>query len=651
MGAPTSALAAGLEGLVVAAILLVLGWLVISMVTARFGLDGPTCWGLSTAGLGMFVTVVMIVHILTGGLIFRVVWVVPALIGGTIVTLGALRLRAWTAAGSPRPHMRTAVLMLGLVLAGVAIWGTPVFRSFPINFGADTAMHSAYSSELLKGETTPSAPITGRIPNQYPWLFHAALALTARVTPGEHATDGLGPLEFTLMGGTLLALFALGRSISQRLAGGVGVALLGGLTGGFGYFISLGPALVFSPRINPTRFWGDFLFVRSFNPSFYQLIPPFPRDLAFAFLVCALTLAIAGFRSRSVPLLTVAGATIGMAGLSNGEAFFVGMAVFFLLALIPMGMSRTRAMAALFGSGVAVYLLWLVPQLISYVQLGGYVNLTIVSLVSLPLWATIASWGMITPLALVGLPLWLRRSVTDPGARVLAVLLAVCVAALLIATLLPNLLGTALLALLRAHRYWPLLAFALSVYAGLGAVWLMDRMKPTWLKAVAWTVIFGLCVPSPILAGIAVQKRMAPRGLIPVAASGNPHSLLNIVAKRPGACVVAAPKAPGRRVWTYSGYRMVMYWVGVPHPGNRARIRWADIYHHIVPEAQRIEDNRTLVHGNVPHRKWEALVHKYGVDAVVTPDYLVPRGIGLPSKGIRANDAPFTVFRTGDCGS
>ena len=90
-----------------------------------------------------------------------------------------------------------------------------------------------------------------------------------------------------------------------------------------------------------------------------------------------------------------------------------------------------------------------------------------------------------------------------------------------------------------------------------------------------------------------------------------------------------------------------MFWVGTPHPGNKARIRWRDIYQRIIPERQRIRDDRDLVRGNVTHSEWERIVHKYGVDVVVTPDYLVPRGTGLPARGVLASDAPYTVFFTG----
>jgi hypothetical protein len=297
-------------------------------------------------------------------------------------------------------------LLLGGIAAGaLLVWGSPVWRAFPIHFGGDTSMHAAWASQLLDGEATPSAAITGQIPNYYPWMFHATLALAAVFMPNGHAVVALSPLQLALAMGTLLALFALGRSLAGGAAGGAGVALLAGATGGFGYFLSRGPTLLFSPRGHETDFGGDFLFVRSYNPAFYQLAPPFPRDLAFAFLVCALVLAVVG-----------------------------------------------------------------------------------------------------------------------------------------------------------------------------------------------------------------------------------------------------APRVIDRRIWTYTGFRSVMYWVSVPHPGNESRIRWAGIYRHITPEAQRVRDNHILTYGDVSPRRWRAVARRYGVDVVVAYKGAADNR-GFPSGGVRVEDGPYTVFRLSDCGS
>lgn len=439
--------------------------------------------------------------------------------------------------------------------------------------------------------------------------------------------------------------------IAQDRRSGLGTALLSGLTGGLGFFVARGPAVLLHPRVDTTRYWGDLLFVRSYNPSFYQLAPPFPRDLAFALLVCALSLVILGNRRDDLRLIALGGAAVGVAGLSNPDSFLVGAGALVLLCIFPAGMRRRRLIPALLLPLAGMYALWFVPQMLSYVHFGGYVNLTKVTPVVLPAWAIVASWGVITPLAAIGFVIWAPRARHDPGARLL-LLVAVSAGALVGAvSVASHLVGHAFMALDRAHRYWPLLGFALAVYAGLGLGELVSRLRPRAAAVAAALLAVLLALPSPVLASAAAPAKAPPWGSYKMALGGDPNALLNLVAEDPGRCVVAAPRRVARQIWAYSGYRLLMFQVSVPHPGNPARIRWPGIYRRTIPIHVREHVTHVLTHGLTTPRDWLRLAHRYGIDIVVAPDYAVHPGKGFPPGGRRASNLPFTVFRLDGCGS
>lgn len=650
MGPPSSPLQAGFEGVALACFLLLLGWLVAEAVTYRLDLETLTRAGLSLFGLGLLTLAVMVAQIATRGAVLENAWVARGIVIGAFVVLGAGRL-LWRRRG-PAAGWRAWAAMLALSVLSLGVWGTTTFRAFPVNFGGDTYMHSAYTQELLNGESTPSAAITGKIPNSYPWLFHGTQALVADLTPGGHAVDALTPLELTMVAGTVMALFALGREVTRRAGGGAGLALLAGMGGGWGYFLARRPALIYAPRGHETVWWGDFLFVRSYNPAFYQLTPPFPRDLAFVFLVAGLALAVHGMRSSSTGSLLLAGVSVGLAGLTNAEAFFVGMLTLAALSAFPIGVTRPKAAMCLLLPAVGVYLFWALPQAISYVQLGGYVNLTVVGPVTLPAWAILFGWGMITPFAIVGVGRRLRDIFSDPGVRVA---LVVCLAAgvlVFLSTFVPRLLGNAFMSVGRAHRYWPLLGFGLALWGAAGLAWLTMRVPGVVPKAALWVAAIGLCIPSPVLASDRLVSRAQPLGAIPTAARGDPTALFNLIGPGRGRCVVAAPAGIGRQVWAYTGYRMVMYWTSVNRSTNQSRVRWRNIYKRITPEAQRIEANRVLVGGMAAKRVWRRVARHFGVDVVVVKNSVLATHLTrFPRGGTEATDAPFTVFRLSHCGS
>jgi hypothetical protein len=651
LSAPSSAPVAGLQAVAVAVLLLTLGRLVAGAVAGRRNLDEPELWGLGVAGLTLYSLALMGAHMATGGRVLSNPWLTRGLTGALFIALALRHVLARDRVRRPdRPALAAAA---GVAAAAAVVWGLPLFRVLPLPPGGDVILHSGWSSQLMNGEPTPSAFITGDVPNFYPWLFHALLALTARLTPGGRALHALGPLQLVLASGGTLGLFALGRALTRSTLGGAAAALLCALTGGIGFVLLRGVDVVVDPRTHGADYLGDLLFKRSYNVSFHHLAPPFPRDLALALLVSFLLLLVLGLRSGRTRLLIGAGVALGMAGLTGAEAFLAGLGVAAVAPLWALSSRRLRALAALLSPALGLYALWAVPQVLAYLRLGGYRNLTAVGPVTLPPAAVLGGWGVTTPLAAVGAARSVPRARGDPGSRVLVVATGVTLALVVASTLVPEVLGEAFLSLGRAHRYWPLLHLCVALYAALGAAWLVDRAARVgrWWAAAAGVALVAVAVPSPVVAGLALGPERPAGGVLAAAVTGEPGSALNLIAPEPGGlCVVAAPLDIDDPIFTYTGYRMVMYTWGTTEVANRARIRWQDIYERIVPEEERLRDNRLLVRGRGPSGLWRETTRRYGVDVVVVPAAAAGRAVFAPYRRDEARDADLVVVRLSSCG-
>src|SRR5207244_8215698 len=114
--------------------------------------------------------------------------------------------------GRPKLSSRREMIVAwGMCFVALLAWGSPVGRLLPIDAMGDTPWHMGLASQILNGESTPAATVTGAVPNYYPWMFHAVIALLAQFAPGGRAFHALGPLQLFLAGGSALTLFALGR--------------------------------------------------------------------------------------------------------------------------------------------------------------------------------------------------------------------------------------------------------------------------------------------------------------------------------------------------------------------------------------------------------------------------------------------------------
>ncbi|MFN2490533.1 MAG: hypothetical protein ABR529_12505 [Actinomycetota bacterium] len=651
--APSSAALAGAQALVVAGGGLFFGRLLAGVLPARPDEDEVHLWALAFPALALYTLLLMVGHMLTGGAVFGDPWIAR---GISAATFAVLLVRAAAARllrrkpSTTRSRRALGWLVSGLVVVGLLIWATPIARSLPLDVRGDTNLHAGWAAQLLNGEPTASASITGPIPNFYPWLFHSLLAFTALFTPGGRTFHALAPMQLLQVSGAILALFALGRVLGGIVCG-VATVVLGAATGGVGFVMLRGLDVVMDPRADGLRYMGDLLYKRSYNVAFLNLAPPFPRDVGWTLLTGALLLLTLGLQRKKPAVLGLSGVVLGLVGLTGAESFLVGVLAAGLAALCAGGTDRLRVLAVVLGPALLVYALWFGPQVVNYVRLGGYVNITQVGPVTLPPTAILVSWGVVTPLAVLGLGRWLHRKSRDAAVCVVAALSIVAAAAVVVSVAAAGSSEGAFLTLGRAHRYWPLLHFALVLWGGMGASWLIEALGRR-SKALSWGLalaLVALAVPSPIAASLALPG--PGDGLLAGAASGSPRALLNLVAPSSGRpCHAAVPPEIDSLVWAYTGYRLVSYnWGGPLQVSNPARIRWRDIYEHVTPAPQRLRDNRILTLGRGPSTTWRGIAQRYGVDVVVVPNAYAASDVFDSLPGTAASDGAFTVVRLSDC--
>lgn len=208
------------------------------------------------------------------------------------------------------------------------------------------------------------------------------------------------------LAGSVLTLFALGRQMTG-VSGGAAAALFGALSGGFGWLKARGAALVFDPRGGggqaATQYLGDLLYRRSYNSSFHNLVPVFPRDVAYVLLGGFLLLCFAGLaddRARA-RLLVGGGLLLGLIGLTGGESFVVGLAAAIGIGLGQVRGRRLKTLACVVLPALVLSSLWLIPLAFNYVRFGGFVN-TASPLVALDPLSVLGAWGIVAPFALLG---------------------------------------------------------------------------------------------------------------------------------------------------------------------------------------------------------------------------------------------------------
>ena len=645
-GPPASAWIAGLGSLGAAAVLLILGYLIASLFVRDRDLPFIAVAGFSLGGVFLCGLVLMVVHMATRGWLFANPWAVR----GSIAVIAAATGLAYYRRGR-RPMDRVASRALApVVLVAAATWCLPIFQMLPLTATADTQLHNGWMNQMMNGHTTPGAVISGDVPNYYPWLFHAVGVMATYLTPGRNPYYALGTLQLLLVVGNILALFALGRALWQRLSGAVGAAVLAGVSGGIGFIIAGGPALITDPRGDAggaaLQYGGDLLFARSYNVAMHSIAPPFPRDAAFALTATVLLMFVLALSRPSSWAYARVGIALGLLGLTGGEAFLLSaLAVACGSLFLAVGMPRWRVVTYVFVPAIAIYSLWAVPIAINYARLGGFVDITHISPIELPAWAVAGAWGISGALALVGI-VWLSRGrARATEHRMLLIFIIVATLMLITSEAIPAFFGEAFDTLGRRHRYWPLLHLGLALLAAGGFALFVAHLTG-WIRTIAIAIVGVLALGSPIVFSAALHQRIGRYPILEEALRGQRNVLR--VLDRGGSvdCTVAAPQPIAREVFSYTGYRLLL-WTGNWYGANRARIRWANIYEHIGDETRRIRDNRMLVNGWGTEESWRAVADEWGIDMVVVPTAAAasPAVAGLPRQTVGG----YTVIEVDRC--
>jgi hypothetical protein len=650
-GDTSTAPAVALQAVVVAAGFLYLGYLVADALLGR-RVDAMTKLGLALPGVVALALLAQGVHVISGGRLFESA--VATRVFVIVIFVALLLVQVLVRPAPVRSDRALLLVAIGMALLGVVVWGYPLLHKLPLGAGGDVVLHTGYSAQLLNGESLPTTAVTGSVPNFYPWMTHSVMALFAHFMPGSRTYNALAPLQIIQVAGVILALAALGAQLAsgllRRTTTAAATALLGAICGGIGFLALRGIDVIHDPRVeDPERYLGDLLERRSYNFSFFNLAPSYPRDLAAALLVGFLVALVFGLARKHTRSLIGAGVVLGLAGVTGGEAFFVGVGVVIVLLVIPNGASRAQILLTLVAA-LALYSLWLVPQLISFIDLGGFVNLTLIGPVQLTVVGVLGGWGITVPLAIYGA--FRNRSAVrgDAAMRVLVVLVGVALAMVIASSILPALLGEGFETLSRAHRYWPLLHLGIAIVAAVGLADLLTRVSRHRVALVGLALLVtAVAIASPIEATLTYSRRAPPRfDLVGSALRGEPSALLNLIAPETGMrCSVAVPATIDGEISSYTGYRLVL-WIHSVRSQNLARIRWRDIYERIPGDKERVEANRILLSGTDPEQ-WQATVDRFDVDIIVTsPDYA-----GGPAMarvgGELAAELPLVVVRVDDC--
>jgi hypothetical protein len=656
---PASPQVAAASGLLVALLFLAVGYLLVDGFTGARHLAVVIRVGLAFPAAVAMVLLLLGVHVATGGRVFSEPWVTRGLLAA--LSAGAVACTIVRSRRADEPLGAAPVIAMTVVaVAAVVLWGWPTLRLLPLDHAWDSDFHAGLANELINGETLPHGTVTGAIPNDYPWMYHALLATTASFMPGGRAQDAFDSVFFLQVIGGVLTLFALGWELTRRWYGGAAAALFGGLSGGFGYLVHKGPAVVVNPRgkggAAAVRRWGDMLFVRSYSMSFNNLAPTFPRDIGFALLPAFLLLTIIGFRKRSLWALAGAGAVLGMIGLSTGESMFAGLGTAGLLVLLPPstrarraardspeskrvtdetppgGHSRWAVGAALLIPSLGLWSLWLGPLIYNLFTLGGITG-SANSPVILPAAAFLGAWGLAAIFAIVGLIVWLPVVRGDVGARVVLCMMVVVAGLLALTHVVPLLLSKGFSTLGREHRYWPLMYLPIALLAAVGATrlagWVIERSRI--VAVVLAAVVVALCVPSPLLASVALPSAKHDPQEVTRALTGQ-RSMLSLLSPAPGKrCIAATTPDWSHQVFAYSGYRLILYRWTQKVWANSAHIRFIGIYHRIPTTKQRVAALNVLLAPRA-RKRWEAVARHWKVNVVTIPAGSVP---GWMSKNYR----------------
>ena len=440
--------------------------------------------------------VLMVGHIVTGGAVFGIPGLVPAI--GLVLVIVAVKRRRPPAPTVSRNH--AGLVALGIVLVG--LYAVPVLVAGSGVRTGDPPWHLGWTEQLLAGEPVPTGPAPEFGRNAYPWGFHSVLATMVRAVPGSDPLIAHETMHLFLIALIPLAAACLARLVNRR-AGPVAAGLAGAV-GGFGW-MSASPEMIPSP--SEARFGAD-LVVASPN-SMYELFPPaLPREVALVALGAGTLLLATAIRSGDRRLQVVAGAAMGSVGLISVPMMLSAIAWSAAMCLLMIRTDRTRSLIAIVGSALAVFALWAAPVAADYFRFDGFVNITPQLGVEWELGVALASWGVLLPLAAGGVIVLATQPpiLSRPLLACLFASVALFALAIARARLDWGVFGNE--TLLHQGRMWPPLHLLGAALGALGFLavygWLRRRARALGTALVAAVVILGLA--SPVVAATSMTR-------------------------------------------------------------------------------------------------------------------------------------------------
>jgi hypothetical protein len=539
---------------------LAVGWVIGEAIASRTlderGLRLPERALLAIVGFVAFCIALMVAHIVTGGAVFGISGIVPA-IGAVVVAVG-IRNKSWARAMPWLKLAGAAVILVALFVRPVIIGGSGVRTG-------DPPWHMGWSEQVLGGEAVPTGPAPEQLTrNAYPWGFHAVIATLVRLVPGTDPLIAHEALHLLIVLAIPLAAACLARRVDRRAGWAAAAAMA--LIGGFGWIQARDATLITSPR--ESRFGAD-LVVASPN-SLYELFPPaLPRELGLVLLgAFGVLLLLAGRRHREL-----AGATAGFAGLIS-VPMFVAAVVWLIAASVrsPRNLARAGIPALL------VFALWAAPVAADYARYGGFVELNPNLGKEWALPTALASWGLLLGLVVLGVIVARRHFSLFAFTAATALLL---MAAVLRREFDWDVGGVP--TLLHQGRVWPVAHLLGAALGGIGLAW-MYRKLATRSRAAAAAIAAGVLVvgaASPVLAsrGLTNILRADRDGFLFDGAPVERESFVRRAAAMLDPADVVRVDGPSELaflLFQFSGCRLAAY-DDPSLAGNDLRIRYAEL--------------------------------------------------------------------------
>jgi hypothetical protein len=105
--------------------------------------------------------------------------------------------------------------------------------------------------------------------------------------------------------------------------------------------------------------------------------------------------------------------------------------------------------------------------------------------------------------------------------------------------------------------------------------------------------------------------------------------------------------------FSYTGFRFLLYrWPRWRERGeNAARIRWAEIYERIVPQARREGQQRLLMRGSASPEQFRRIMRTYGLDVLIVPSKSAQAEAfrGFAGRRVRSDGRQYVLYGLHPC--